>query len=163
MSLLNFIGGGRKTVVPSKPIVATANPEAVHAQLSNPSQQGAIGSSTPTVHSRNRPSHSQPASVSFTTHLPAQSSRSSTVYNTLRPSRSNLSPAESQLSLVESLDDETLLKEVPSHSVSSVNFLKASTLLEQDWMDVGKDSSDEDVFLSDNDHDTGGACKDHQK
>jgi len=160
MSLLNFIGGGRKTVVPSKPIVATANPEAVHAQLSNPSQQAAMGTSTPTLHSRNRPSHSQPDSVSFTTHLPTQSSRSSTVYSTVRPSKSNLSPAESQLSLVESLDDETLLKEVPSHSV---NFLKASTLLEQDWMDVGKDSSDEDVFLSDNDHDTGGACKDHQK
>jgi len=161
MSLLNFIGGGRRTVAPSKPIAATANPEAVHAQLSNPAQ-AAIGSSTPTVCSGKRPSRPQPDSASFTTHLPTQSSRSSTVYNNVRPFRSNLSPAESQLSLVESLDDETLLKEVPSHSVSSVNFLKAPTLLEQDWMDVEKDSSDEDVFLSDNDHDTEGACKDQK-
>jgi len=141
MSLLNFIGAGRKTVAPVKPVAATANPEAVHAQLSHPSRQAA---SAPAVRSSTRrPSHSP----SPTTHHPVS------------PSRSTLSPAASQLSLVESLDDETLSREVPSHPVSSASLWKAPALLEQDWMDVGKDSSDEDVFLSDSDHDT----VDHQK
>ncbi|KAF5355125.1 hypothetical protein D9756_005711 [Leucocoprinus leucothites] len=160
MSFLNLISGGRRTPAPPQSTSATARVEAARAHLSQPSRQASIDSLAPAARSRNRPSRAQTDSASFST----QSSRSSAVPSTKKPfvggqgagpslpPSVSLSPAASELSLVDTLGDDTALQEAQSHSGTSIVFPKAPTSLEQEWMEVENDSSDEDDFLSDDGH-----------
>ncbi|KXN82655.1 hypothetical protein AN958_02332 [Leucoagaricus sp. SymC.cos] len=169
MSFLNLIGGGRRTPAPARPITATSNAE-VTSQLSNPTRQGSVDSLTPGGLDKKHPSRAQTDSVSLTSRAASPSRSSSTEPSKKpfigRPSLSGAtrilssslrsSPATSKVSLVETVGNES--KPQPSLSqdgarlrMPSIPLAKASPSLEQEWMEVDKDSSDEDDFISDND------------
>lgn len=170
MSLLNLIGGSRRQAAPARPTTTTgkADTVSIHAQISNPSRQASIDSLAPASHSKQRPSRAQ---TDLTPHVePRDISSRSTTSPDKKPSTGWLSgstrilpssslrssPSASQTSLVEPHDDEIYQHSSPrtssqsksrSGSRKSVLHRKASSSLEQEWMEVGNYSSDEDDFV----------------
>lgn len=171
MSFLNFMGSGRKSAAPARPVATTGKADTahIHAHITNPSRKPSVDSLASVFHDRRQSSRAptdmpsshagppRPPSMSSTSALETESStgrhpRGTAVYtNALTSASSSLSSLIDSVENVHFSSSPTLRKTVshPHSGVPPSN--KASSSLEQEWSEVENDSSDDDDFDGPND------------